>query len=228
VTGYGTCWTRGCEEAADRGWTGGQEGSWGGSVGDVSSGCPLLARRAAGRMSRSPARREGVACAHGLRDHRRDGPVRLPSVRGHAGADLWRPHDGVDRDRRAARGVARGLVVLGAMDDLDFFHPVRAGEIAILRARVEWVGRTSLEVGVRVCSRSQSVRVSGGCVPRQPDVCRAACEQRHWEAPEKRQATHLAARAGAPRGPRDCGAVVKQQEEVRDDVRSFKVGADQA
>jgi acyl-CoA hydrolase len=26
------------------------------------------------------------------------------------------------------------------------------GEIAILRARVEWVGRTSLEVGVRVCS----------------------------------------------------------------------------
>jgi acyl-CoA hydrolase len=38
------------------------------------------------------------------------------------------------------------------MDDIDFLHPVRVGEIAILRARVEWVGRTSLEVGVRVCS----------------------------------------------------------------------------
>jgi acyl-CoA hydrolase len=36
------------------------------------------------------------------------------------------------------------------MDEIDFLHPVRVGEIAILRARVEYVGRTSLEVGVRV------------------------------------------------------------------------------
>jgi acyl-CoA hydrolase len=50
----------------------------------------------------------------------------------------------------AASRVARGPVVLGAMDDIDFLHPVRVGEIAILRARVEWVGRSSLEVGVRV------------------------------------------------------------------------------
>jgi acyl-coenzyme A thioesterase 7 len=49
----------------------------------------------------------------------------------------------------AAR-VARGTVVLGAMDDLDFLHPVKVGQIAILRARVEYVGRSSLEVGVRV------------------------------------------------------------------------------
>lgn len=52
----------------------------------------------------------------------------------------------------AASRVARGPVALGAMDDLDFLHSVRVGEIAILRARVEWVGRTSLEVGVRVYS----------------------------------------------------------------------------
>jgi acyl-CoA hydrolase len=50
----------------------------------------------------------------------------------------------------AASRVARGPVAVGAMDDLDFLHPVRVGEIAILRARVEYVGRTSLEVGVRV------------------------------------------------------------------------------
>lgn len=50
----------------------------------------------------------------------------------------------------AASRVARGPVVLGAMDDIDFLHPVRVGEIAILRARVEWIGRASLEVGVRV------------------------------------------------------------------------------
>jgi acyl-coenzyme A thioesterase 7 len=50
----------------------------------------------------------------------------------------------------AASRIARGTVVLGAMDDLDFLHPVKVGQIAILRARVEYVGRSSLEVGVRV------------------------------------------------------------------------------
>lgn len=50
----------------------------------------------------------------------------------------------------AAGRVAHGTVVLGAMDDIDFLHPVRVGEIAILRAQVEYVGTSSLEVGVRV------------------------------------------------------------------------------
>src|SRR5439155_85111 len=48
----------------------------------------------------------------------------------------------------AAVRVARGHVVLGAMDDIDFLHPVRVGQIAILRAQVEYVGTSSLEVGV--------------------------------------------------------------------------------
>jgi acyl-CoA hydrolase len=46
--------------------------------------------------------------------------------------------------------VARGTVVLGALDDIDFLHPVKVGQIAILRAQVEYVGTSSLEVGVRV------------------------------------------------------------------------------
>src|SRR6267378_4052111 len=50
----------------------------------------------------------------------------------------------------AASRVARGTVALGAMDDLDFLHPVKVGQIAILRARVESIGTSSLEVGVRV------------------------------------------------------------------------------
>ena len=50
----------------------------------------------------------------------------------------------------AASRFARGMVLLGAMDDIDFLHPVGVGEIAILRAQVEYAGRTSLEVGVRV------------------------------------------------------------------------------
>src|SRR5262249_51046117 len=50
----------------------------------------------------------------------------------------------------AASRVARGMVVLGAMDDIDFLHPVKVGQIAILRAGVEFVGTSSLEVAVRV------------------------------------------------------------------------------
>src|SRR5258707_2296729 len=50
----------------------------------------------------------------------------------------------------AASRVARGNVLLGALDDIDFLHPVKVGEVAVLRAQVEYVGRCSLEVGVRV------------------------------------------------------------------------------
>jgi acyl-CoA hydrolase len=50
----------------------------------------------------------------------------------------------------AASRVARGNVLLGAMDDIDFLHPVKVGEVAVLRAQVEYVGRCSLEVGVKV------------------------------------------------------------------------------
>ncbi|MCI0546940.1 MAG: acyl-CoA thioesterase [Candidatus Rokubacteria bacterium] len=54
----------------------------------------------------------------------------------------------------AASRVARGQVVLGAMDDIDFLHPVRVGEIAVLQAQVEYIGRCSLEVGVRVLAEN--------------------------------------------------------------------------
>src|SRR5437879_12276678 len=50
----------------------------------------------------------------------------------------------------AAARVARGTVALGSLDDLDFLHPVREGEIAILGAQVEYVDRSSPEVAVGV------------------------------------------------------------------------------
>jgi acyl-CoA hydrolase len=50
----------------------------------------------------------------------------------------------------AAARVARGQCLLGAMDDIDFLHPVKVGEIAVLRAQVEAIGRCSIEVGVQV------------------------------------------------------------------------------
>lgn len=52
----------------------------------------------------------------------------------------------------AAMRVAKGSVVLGSMDDLDFLHPVAIGDVVTLRAQVEYVGTSSLEVGVEVHS----------------------------------------------------------------------------
>jgi acyl-CoA hydrolase len=59
----------------------------------------------------------------------------------------------------AASRVARGNVVLGAMDDIDFLHPVKVGEVAVLRAQVELVGRSSLEVGVTLSSHLVFIKV---------------------------------------------------------------------
>jgi len=54
----------------------------------------------------------------------------------------------------AASRVARGPVVLGSMDDIDFINPIKIGEIAILDAQVEYVGRSSMEVGIVVRSEN--------------------------------------------------------------------------
>ena len=54
----------------------------------------------------------------------------------------------------AASRFARRAVVLGAMDDLDFLAPIRLGEIVTLDTQVEFVGRSSLEVGVDVHAES--------------------------------------------------------------------------
>jgi acyl-CoA hydrolase len=51
-----------------------------------------------------------------------------------------------------ASRCARGPVVLGAMDDLDFLTPVYLGEIVTISAQVEHIGRASLELGVEVYS----------------------------------------------------------------------------
>ena len=50
----------------------------------------------------------------------------------------------------AAQRFARTTVVTAAMDQMVFKAPIRRGKIAVLRAMVNWAGRTSMEVGVRV------------------------------------------------------------------------------
>jgi acyl-CoA hydrolase len=50
----------------------------------------------------------------------------------------------------AAQRHARSAVVTASMDQLDFLAPIRNGQLVNLRAVVNYVGRTSMEVGVRV------------------------------------------------------------------------------
>lgn len=44
----------------------------------------------------------------------------------------------------------RTRVVTASIDRMDFLNPVHVGELLILKARVHYVGRTSMELGVRV------------------------------------------------------------------------------
>jgi uncharacterized protein (TIGR00369 family) len=54
----------------------------------------------------------------------------------------------------AAIRHARANAVTASVDRLDFYHPVFVGDFVTLRASVNFVGRTSMEVGVRVESEN--------------------------------------------------------------------------
>ena len=50
----------------------------------------------------------------------------------------------------AAMRHASGAVLTASIDRLDFLSPVRVGEVVVLQAKVNYVARTSMEVGCRV------------------------------------------------------------------------------
>ncbi len=52
----------------------------------------------------------------------------------------------------AASRHARVPIVTAAVDDLQFLHPIKVGDLIILRARVNAAFTTSMEVEVEVCS----------------------------------------------------------------------------
>jgi acyl-CoA hydrolase len=58
----------------------------------------------------------------------------------------------------AAARHAQGPVVTAGMDRLHFLEPIRQGAIVVLQAQVNFVSRTSLEVGVRVLVEDVSTR----------------------------------------------------------------------
>ncbi|HHW30924.1 MAG TPA: acyl-CoA thioesterase [Clostridiaceae bacterium] len=54
----------------------------------------------------------------------------------------------------AASRHSNGVVATVALDSLDFRHPARMGELVILKAKLTWVGRTSMEVMVKAFSEN--------------------------------------------------------------------------
>jgi acyl-CoA hydrolase len=58
----------------------------------------------------------------------------------------------------AAMRHAAGAVLTASIDRLDFLSPVRVGEIVVLQAQVNYVSRTSMEVGCRVETEDMHTR----------------------------------------------------------------------
>lgn len=54
--------------------------------------------------------------------------------------------------------TARGITVLGSTDSIDFLNPVKVGEIVTLDSAIEYIGSSSMEVGVTVHSENPETR----------------------------------------------------------------------
>jgi uncharacterized protein (TIGR00369 family) len=107
----------------------------------------------------------------------------------------------------AAMRHARRPVVTVAIDSITFLSPVKVGHLLTLRSSVNWVGKTSIEVGVRVEAENPitgeithtnsafAVFValddfSKPC-PVPPLILETAEDRRRWEEAEARQQLRL-------------------------------------
>jgi acyl-CoA hydrolase len=110
----------------------------------------------------------------------------------------------------AAQRFTRTNVVTAGMDQLVFKAPIRHGKVAVLQAMVNWAGRTSMEVGVRVEEEDTAtglrthtstayltfVSVDASMTPVEvPRLAPATAEEeRRWREAETRRADRLAHR----------------------------------
>jgi len=106
----------------------------------------------------------------------------------------------------AGRHSGQG-VVTAAIDEIEFLHPVRVGELLILKASVNFAARTSMEVGVRVWAENirtgkrrhtSSAYLTFVAVDREgipvevpPVLPETGDEKRRYAAAEKRRAVRL-------------------------------------
>ncbi len=102
---------------------------------------------------------------------------------------------------------ARRPVVTVAVDSMSFLSPVKVGHLLTLRASVNWVGKTAIEVGVRVEAENPitgeithtnsafAVYVAldddGRPCPVPPLILTTEDEKRRWEEAEARQELRL-------------------------------------
>ncbi len=105
---------------------------------------------------------------------------------------------------------ARGNAVTASIDRLDFHAPVYVGDLVVLKASLNYVGRTSMEVGVRVEAedlRTGEVRhtasayltfvaLDAGGRPRPvpPLILETDEDRRRWEAAQLRREERLRTR----------------------------------
>jgi acyl-CoA hydrolase len=105
----------------------------------------------------------------------------------------------------------RTLLVTAAVDGLEFLHPIKVGDLIILKARVTCVFHTSLEVRVDVYSeetlsgtRQQTSRAfltfvaidrTGNRIPVAPLLVETEDEKRECAAAHERRAQRLRAKA---------------------------------
>ncbi len=112
----------------------------------------------------------------------------------------------------AAQRHSNRIVVTASIDSVEFKRPVKQGQIVTLKARVTWVGRTSMEVAVEVFSEDfmtgeqkftnkaylTFVAVDSDCKP--IEVCGLLLEtdeeMREYEAAAKRRSERLKRRDG--------------------------------
>jgi acyl-CoA hydrolase len=113
----------------------------------------------------------------------------------------------------AAMRHAGGAVVTASIDRLDFLSPIRVGDIVVLQAQVNFVHKTSMEVGCRVetedpRTRSRryttkgyltfvAVNETGHPRPVPPLVLTTDTERRRCEQAAERRARRLEARLHA-------------------------------
>jgi acyl-CoA hydrolase len=108
----------------------------------------------------------------------------------------------------SAQRHARQVVVTASMDQLDFLAPIHGGQLVNLRSMVNYVGRTSMEVGVRVEAENTltaervhaasayltfvALDASSRPMPVRPMVPETRKEKLRWEEAQARRAQRLA------------------------------------
>lgn len=107
----------------------------------------------------------------------------------------------------AAMRHARCTVVTASVDNMTFLHPIRVGQMVLLRSSVNRVFRTSMEVGVKVFVEDLitgevrhtssayltfvAIDAEGRRVPIPPVIPETAEEKRRYEEAGQRRAQRL-------------------------------------